>query len=144
MTSGDFAGLGYPQLAGVFAGYGTYTYTLNVGWTKIDDGTPTLLTSGDYRGLGYAQLAGVFTGYGTYIWSNSTGWIKIDNGNPTLLTSGDFLGASNGNNNNADLAGYFPRLWHLHLEPEHGLDEDRRRLADSLCGGQFPRHQRRQ
>ena len=90
---------------------GLYTWQSNYGWAKIDSGTVAAMTSGNFGGSGaelIASDAAAGAGTGTFTWSPSAGWSRIDGAVYTIMAAGDFYGASDGNNNNSDLAAFDP------------------------------------
>jgi len=113
MAAGDFYGTsngnaGNTDLAAYDFGFGTYIWSANAGWTKIDTGNAIAYAAGNFLGTSggnnnNTDLAAYFPGYGTYIWSANAGWTKIDSGTATGLAAVDL----NGNGQN-ELLAYFP------------------------------------
>ena len=115
MTAGDFYGLGNgnannTDLAAYDPGVGTYIWSANGGWTKIDSGAVTAFAAGNFNGGTVTELATSETGAGTYLWAQGAGWTKIGGGVYTLMAAGNFYGTTNGNANNTDLAAYAPGI----------------------------------
>jgi hypothetical protein len=78
-------------------------------WAQIDNGKPMAMAGGDFEGLGSAQLVASETGAGTWIYRPSVGsWNRIDTGASTIMAEGNLYGTSRGNNNQADVAAFYP------------------------------------
>jgi C1A family cysteine protease len=76
------------KYAMAFIGYGTYFWTSDAAWTKINNVPADLLASGDLNGDGVKDLAAVFNGYGTYTYIEGT-WTRINSVAADDIATGD-------------------------------------------------------